>query len=162
MHEVFLGLGSNMGERESVLYRACTEIERLIGPVTGRSAFLETEPWGFQSDQKFLNAVVRCSTTLGPLSLLDATQKIERLLGKRSEHATIRPTARAASGQTTVFKDRPIDIDILLYDCSQIHEPRLTVPHPLMLQRDFVMTPLLQVLCRQGDHRYLEWLRACR
>lgn len=150
--DVFLGLGSNMGEREALLDKACNEIERLIGPITGRSAFIETEPWGFQSANRFLNGVVRCTTDLAPLQLLNTTQHIERLLGKRPCHAT----RRTASAPT--FHDRPIDIDILFYGLQVIDMPRLRVPHPLMLQRDFVMTPLRQLLVQPGDERYTDLL----
>jgi 2-amino-4-hydroxy-6-hydroxymethyldihydropteridine diphosphokinase len=153
VHEVFLGLGSNLGERESLLQRACNEIERLIGPLTGRSAFLESEPWGFESQHPFLNAVVRCRTELEPLQVLDRTQQIEGMLGKRTEHHTKRD-----DGQHATYHDRPIDIDILLYDRRTICLPRLTVPHPLMKQRDFVIKPLLEVLCRNGDEEYLRFL----
>lgn len=149
MHEVFLGLGSNMGERKQLLCQACEEIESLIGPVTARSAFIETEPWGYESENKFLNAVVRCHTTLEPMAVLDAVQLIERRLGKSAAHATDR-----SEKEKPVFKDRPIDIDILLYDCLAMHHPRLVIPHPLMTQRDFVMIPLRQVLKGADDEKY--------
>ena len=160
MHEVFLGLGSNIGERETILNQACKEIERLIGPVVGRSAFIETEPWGFESANKFMNAVVRCHTNLEPLPLLDSTQKIERMLGKRKRHATERNPSPSTlhPSPSTLYHNRPIDIDILLYDCATINEPRLQVPHPLMLQRDFVMIPLREVLKQEGDEKYMDFL----
>ncbi|MBR4898706.1 MAG: 2-amino-4-hydroxy-6-hydroxymethyldihydropteridine diphosphokinase [Prevotella sp.] len=167
MHEVFLGLGSNIGERETLLNQACKEIERLIGPIVVRSAFIETEPWGYESTNKFLNAVVRCHTNLEPLPLLNVTQSIERRLGKRKKHATERlpqpstihhPPSTLHPQPSTIFHDRPIDIDILLYDCATINEPRLQVPHPLMLQRDFVMIPLREVLNQEDDNKYLNFL----
>ena len=153
MHEVFLGLGSNLGEREALLLRAIEEIEKLVGPIVARSAFIETEPWGFESEHRFLNAVVRCQTDLEPLQVLDCTQQIERVLGKREEHHTLRI-------HQPVYFDRPVDIDVLLYDCMTIHEPRLTVPHPLMRERDFVMKPLLSLLIREGDEKYLRLIEA--
>jgi 2-amino-4-hydroxy-6-hydroxymethyldihydropteridine diphosphokinase len=153
VHEVFLGLGSNLGEREALLLRAIEEIERLVGPIVARSAFIETEPWGFESEHRFLNAVVRCQTDLEPLQVLDCTQQIERVLGKREEHHTLRI-------HQPVYFDRPVDIDVLLYDCMTIHEPRLTVPHPLMRERDFVMKPLLSLLIREGDEKYLQLIEA--
>lgn len=160
MHEVFLGLGSNIGERETILNQACKEIERLIGPVVGRSAFIETEPWGFKSANKFMNAVVRCHTDLEPLPLLDVTQSIERILGKRKKHATERNPSPSTlhPSPSTLYHDRPIDIDILLYDCATINEPRLQVPHPLMLQRDFVMIPLREVLNQEDDEKHMDFL----
>jgi 2-amino-4-hydroxy-6-hydroxymethyldihydropteridine diphosphokinase len=153
VHEVFLGLGSNLGEREALLLRAIEEIEKLVGPIVARSAFIETEPWGFESEHRFLNAVVRCQTDLEPLQVLDCTQQIERVLGKREEHHTLRI-------HQPVYFDRPVDIDVLLYDCMTIHEPRLTVPHPLMRERDFVMKPLLSLLIREGDEKYLQLIEA--
>ena len=153
MHEVFLGLGSNLGEREALLLRAIEEIKKLVGPIVARSAFIETEPWGFESEHRFLNAVVRCQTDLEPLQVLDCTQQIERVLGKREEHHTLRI-------HQPVYFDRPVDIDVLLYDCMTIHEPRLTVPHPLMRERDFVMKPLLSLLIREGDEKYLQLIEA--
>jgi len=150
---VFLGLGSNLGEREALLLRAIEEIEKLVGPIVARSAFIETEPWGFESEHRFLNAVVRCQTDLEPLQVLDCTQQIERVLGKREEHHTLRI-------HQPVYFDRPVDIDVLLYDCMTIHEPRLTVPHPLMRERDFVMKPLLSLLIREGDEKYLQLIEA--
>ena len=150
---MFLGLGSNLGEREALLLRAIEEIKKLVGPIVARSAFIETEPWGFESEHRFLNAVVRCQTDLEPLQVLDCTQQIERVLGKREEHHTLRI-------HQPVYFDRPVDIDVLLYDCMTIHEPRLTVPHPLMRERDFVMKPLLSLLIREGDEKYLQLIEA--
>jgi len=152
MHEVFLGLGSNLGDRRQQLERACAEIMLRVGPIVMCSDFVETEPWGFDSPHPFLNAVVRCRTELEPLSLLDATQSIERLLGKRAQHAT----RRTPQSTQPAYYDRPIDIDILLFGFEHISLPRLQVPHPLMLQRDFVMTPLRQLLCLPGDKKYLD------
>lgn len=155
MTEVFLGLGSNLGNRKEQLERACAEIELRVGPVVLRSDFIETEPWGYDSPHPFLNAVVRCHTRLSPLQLLDTTQLIEWLLGKRDCHATQRSLQASVP---TRYHDRPVDIDILFYGLSVIDLPRLRVPHPLMLQREFVMTPLRQVLSMPADGRYLALL----
>ena len=133
-HRVYLGLGSNLGDREALLRRACEEIARQIGPITSQSGFYATKPWGFQSANDFLNAVVCCETILSPREVLGLTQRIERQLGRRQK----------SSGGA--YHDRPIDIDILLYDHLQVNEPDLRIPHPLMLQRDFVMIPLLEIL----------------
>ena len=135
VHTVYLGLGSNEGDRQERLDRACQEIDKLIGPVVSRSACHETEPWGFCSPNKFLNAVVCCSTRLAPLQLLRATQRIERMLGRQ-----------AKTGSNGAYHDRPIDIDILLYDDLHIDTPQLTIPHPRMLRRQFVMEPLREVM----------------
>ena len=103
-----------------------------------QSTLIETEPWGFESENKFLNGVILCETSLTPRQLLKTTQKIERELGKRRKHATRR-------SQCPMYSDRPIDIDILLYDDLTVDEPDLKIPHPLMQERDFVMIPLSEI-----------------
>ena len=138
MHQVYLGLGSNLGDRETTIQKAVKLIDERVGHVARRSSLIETEPWGFQSENKFLNAVILCETSLTPRQVLMATQKIERELGKRKAHATERR-------QKAMFKDRPIDIDILLYDDLKVDEPDLKIPHPLMHERDFVMQPLNEI-----------------
>lgn len=143
VHKVYLGLGSNLGDRLSTMRQAISLIGERVGEVLRQSSMIETEPWGFDSDKKFLNAVILCETTLSPRQLLQTTQQIERELGKRQRHATRR--ASSASRQQVVFKDRPIDIDILLYDDLTVDEPDLKIPHPLMHERAFVMIPLNEI-----------------
>ena len=138
LHEVYLGLGSNLGDREAVLLQAINLIGKRVGQVTRRSSFIETEPWGFESKNKFLNAVVCCETELTPREVLQTTQQIERDLGKRKRHATKRQ-------KEINYQDRPIDIDILLYDDLIVDEPDLKIPHPQMYQREFVMRPLNEI-----------------
>lgn len=137
-HEVYLGLGSNLGDRETNITRAIELIGEKVGLVIRQSSLIETEPWGFESENQFLNGVILVETTLTPRQLLKVTQKIERELGKRRKHATRR-------SQLSTFHDRPIDIDILLYDDLTVDEPDLKIPHPLMQERDFVMIPLKQI-----------------
>jgi 2-amino-4-hydroxy-6-hydroxymethyldihydropteridine diphosphokinase len=132
-HEVYLSLGSNLGDREATLHEAINLLQQRAGEVLRTSSFLETEPWGFQSPNRFLNAAVCLLTDLTPHQLLTVTQQIERDLGR-----TAKPRSRA-------YEDRPIDIDILLYDDIQLSTPELTIPHPLMHKRDFVMIPLKEV-----------------
>ena len=137
-HEVYLGLGSNLGNRETLLLQAIKLINERVGQVLRRSSFIETEPWGFESEHRFLNAAVCCETALSPRQVLQATQQIERDLGKRKCHATKRQ-------KEINYQDRPIDIDILLYDDLIVDEPDLKIPHPLMHQREFVMRPLNEI-----------------
>ena len=147
MHTVYLGLGSNLGDREATIRRAIEMIGEQIGTVEAQSALYYSEPWGFESEHGFVNAVVRISTAFAPHRLLNATQRIERQLGKTAKHATERqPLTPNSSILTPHYFDRPIDIDILLYDDLTIDTPRLKVPHPLMQERPFVMEPLKQVL----------------
>ena len=137
-HQVYLSLGSNLGQREENLRKAIRLIHERVGEVVRQSSFIETEPWGFESDHPFMNAAVLCLTEKSPREVLRLTQQIERDLGKSKEHATQR-------GESSMFHDRPIDIDILLYDDLTVDEPDLQIPHPLMYERDFVMIPLKEI-----------------
>jgi 2-amino-4-hydroxy-6-hydroxymethyldihydropteridine diphosphokinase len=144
-HTVYLGLGSNLGDRNANIKQSIALINERVGEVIRQSSFIETEPWGFQSKNAFLNAVVLCETTLTPRQLLKTTQKIERELGKTKVHATRRKDYSLFTNHYSLYKDRPIDIDILLYDDLVVDEPDLKIPHPLMHQRDFVMIPLNEI-----------------
>ena len=144
-HKVYLGLGSNLGDREENIRKAISLIGERVGLVIRQSSLIETEPWGFKSDNKFLNAVILCETTLTPRQVLRATQKIERELGKLRKHSTRRSPLSFIIYPLSIYRDRPIDIDILLYDDLTIDEPDLKIPHPLMHERDFVMIPLKEI-----------------
>ena len=132
-HIVFLGLGTNLGDREANLKAAVEEINKRVGEVASLSAFYVTEPWGFESSHPFLNAVCRVDTVLTPHEVLAVTQDIERMIGR---------TKKSVAG---CYSDRPIDIDILIYDDCRLNTPDLTIPHPLMHKRDFVMKPLEEI-----------------
>lgn len=144
-HTVYLGLGSNLGNSQETILMAYKEIEKLIGTIVRQSAFYISEPWGFESDHLFTNTVICVSTRLKPHEVLRQTQAIERSLGKNSSHATER-TVTANQQPLIQYHDRPIDIDILLYDDLHIDTPDLKIPHPLMQERDFVMKPLKEIL----------------
>ena len=144
-HQVYLGLGSNLGDREGNIRKAIALLHERVGEVVRQSSLIETVPWGFESEHRFLNGVILCETTLTPRQVLKATQKIEQELGKTKAHATMRQLSMLNS-QLPTFKDRPIDIDILLYDDWEVDEPDLKIPHPLMRERDFVMIPLKEIL----------------
>ncbi len=133
MHKVYLGLGSNLGNRKENLACAVRLIGESVGKVLRISTFIETEPWGFESENTFMNGVILCETELPPREVLCATQKIEREMGRKKK--------------STVggYADRCIDIDILLYDDLRVDEPDLQIPHPLMMKRDFVMIPLREI-----------------
>ena len=129
----YLGIGTNLGDRAENLTRAVALISEQVGTVLACSSFMETAPWGFTSDNHFLNAVLAVDTALSPLELLRVTQSIEREVGRL--HKTI-------DGN---YSDRIIDIDILLYDDLTIVSEELTIPHPYMLIRDFVYLPLEEI-----------------
>lgn len=139
---VYLSLGTNIGNKEQNIRNAVNEISKQIGTVKSQSACFQTEPWGFQSSNSFLNACVEVETSLHPLELLDRCLEIERRMGRLQK--STRKT-NADGSQTVVYHDRIIDIDILLYDELIIRTPRLTIPHPLMTKRRFVMEPLAQI-----------------
>lgn len=140
-HQVYLGLGSNLGDCKENLERAIRLIDDRVGKVTRQSSFIETEPWGFESSNKFMNAVVLCETTKAAREVLRLTQQIERDMGRRK----VKGAGLMVNGRRQ-YADRTIDIDILLYDDLTVNEPDLKIPHPLMYQRDFVMIPLKEVI----------------
>ena len=133
MAEVYVGLGTNLGDKEQNLRDAVQKIEEQIGKVVSVTA-----PWGFASENSFLNAAACVDTDLSPLEVLRETQLIERELGR---------TKKSVDG---VYSDRLIDIDLLLYDdlVLSVTSPSgaaLNLPHPLMTERDFVMRPLAEI-----------------
>jgi 2-amino-4-hydroxy-6-hydroxymethyldihydropteridine pyrophosphokinase len=132
-HIAYLGLGSNLGNKKNHIRQAIRKIEELVGTVERQSALYETEPWGFSSENMFVNAVIRVLTDLTPMQLLHVTQQIEREMGRKTK-------------TSVSYTDRPIDIDILLYDDITMDEPELKIPHPLMQMRDFVMVPLREII----------------
>ena len=130
----YLSLGTNLGDKRKNIAEAIKNIGELVGDVVRQSALYETEPWGFRSDNRFVNAAVCVDTQLSPRRLLEVTQRIEREMGR---------TLKSVGGE---YHDRIIDIDILLYGDLHIDEPDLKIPHPLMHERDFVMTPLNEIM----------------
>ena len=134
MHNVYLSLGTNLGNRKRNIREAIEKIGELIGVVERQSALYETKPWGFSSPNDFINACVLVRTVMAPRQLLEATQHIEQEMGR---------TLKSENGE---YHDRIIDIDILLYDDLKVDEPDLKIPHPLMEEREFVMVPLKEIL----------------
>lgn len=130
---VYFSLGTNLGDKEQNLRLAVQHIEKRIGRVVSLSAFYATAPWGFASDNAFLNAAVCAETELSPLEILSITQSVEREMGR---------THKSVDG---VYSDRVIDIDLLLCDDLVLDTPVLKLPHPLMQERRFVMEPLAEI-----------------
>ncbi len=133
MHQIYIGLGSNMGNRKQNIDEAIARIGERVGTVDRCSSLIETKPWGFISSHDFMNCCIGVLTRLTPRGVLNTTQYIERELG------------RCEKSKNGVYHDRIIDIDILLYDHLKVDEPDLKIPHPLMLERDFVMKPLMEI-----------------
>jgi 2-amino-4-hydroxy-6-hydroxymethyldihydropteridine diphosphokinase len=130
MTTVYLGLGSNIGERDINLETAIALIGTAGVFVTGRSGTLNTEPVDFKKQPKFLNQVVRGETNLDPHALLKALQGIEKSMGRV---------------KTKPKGPRIIDIDILLYDDLVMNEKDLVIPHPQITHRTFVMKHLIEL-----------------
>lgn len=128
----YLGLGTNIGNKRRNLITAAALLAERVGNVLALSGFYETEPWGFESNNWFLNAAVKLNTDYSPQELLVVTQQIEKELGRTEK-------------SNGTYHDRMIDIDILLYDDEVLQTPELVLPHPLMHERKFVMEPLAEI-----------------
>ena len=145
--ELYLSLGSNQGDRRLNIEHAVSMLNiELKKPYKAISSILETEPWGFESENKFLNVVVLYELDLPEgynaeaegLMVLEICKDIERKLGRTGEPQYDEKGER-------IYTSRPIDIDILLFGDDRIECPELTVPHKLMYERDFVMIPLKEI-----------------
>lgn len=134
MYTAYLGLGSNLGDGKANLDKSLEMLAERVGEIVAVSTYMESEPWGFKSTNRFTNGAVAVKTELSPIELLDATQAIEREMGRTHKHKPGEP-----------YTDRIIDIDILLYDDLQIKTERLIVPHPHIENRDFVKIPLSEI-----------------
>ncbi|MCR4428229.1 MAG: GTP cyclohydrolase MptA [Caldiserica bacterium] len=128
-HKVYLGLGSNLGDRQNNLIQALQQLKSRVS-VEKVSSFYETEPVGFLDQPLFLNAVALVSTDLAPEEVFSLAKNIERRMGRQS-------TFRNAP--------RPIDIDILFYDDLILETPDLQIPHPRLHERAFVLVPLAEI-----------------
>jgi 2-amino-4-hydroxy-6-hydroxymethyldihydropteridine diphosphokinase len=128
-HIVYLALGSNLGNRLVNLKEAVASLPPQM-EVKARSAVYETPPWGFEDQDKFLNQVVRVETYLKPEPLLKHLKRLEVALGRK---------------ETFQNGPRLIDIDILFYDDLVMYSPALTIPHPFMHERGFVLVPMMDI-----------------
>jgi len=149
MARVVLLTGGNVGDTKERLRAAQRLINSRIGAVLRCSHRYRSAPWGFEAEQPFDNQVLVADTDLTPHEVLAEIQRIERELGRNRAAEAVE---RAATGQRYV--SRPIDIDILLYGDEIVSTPELTIPHPGIAQREFVLTPLCEVL-RERRHPVL-------
>lgn len=138
-HIAYIGLGSNIDDRERYLMEAVRQLQEHPGVrVTGQSSLYETDPVGFTEQDPFLNMVIEISTSLHASSLFERMQAAELSLGRKRE---IR------------WGPRTIDLDLLLFDESMQNDPDLILPHPRMLERAFVLVPLLEVMQRSAPEQ---------
>ena len=131
MKKVFLGIGSNLGDRFKIIEEAKIRIEESVGKIVICSSVYQTEPWGFESQNEFLNIALCVETDLSPSGVLGRILMIESQLGRlRNEKK---------------YSSRNIDIDILLYSNKIVNEEALKIPHPYMAERRFVLVPLAEI-----------------
>lgn len=131
MAQLYIGLGSNIGDRKKNITNATIILGAVMGDIRVLSSLYETEPWGYDSPNTFMNAVLLLETDIEPQKCLEMVQAIEREMGR----------VHTKEG----YEDRIIDIDILFYDNQIIESEHLTVPHPLITQRDFVLRPMAEI-----------------
>ena len=131
--QLLIALGANVGSRADTLRAALAALTAEVGSIVRCSSFYETKPEGFQSPHAFLNAVALFETTLSAPRILGCTQNIEQRLGRKT---------KSSNG---IYHDRPIDIDLLLYGDLVLTSERLTLPHPLLPERLFVLEPLAEI-----------------
>lgn len=132
MHNVFLGIGGNIGNKQKNFAEVYTIIEKQIGTIIKKSAVYETPPWGFKTDNAFWNSVIEVETPLSPEKLLDKIHTIEKQLGRQRN-------------QQKGYSSRSMDIDILYFDDLYIETPNLIIPHPRIQLRKFVLVPLNEI-----------------
>lgn len=130
MRNIYLLLGSNLGDRHSYLREGALLIEREIGPIEKSSSIYQTASWGNTGLPEFLNQALQVSTSLSPRDLLFTVNAIEKSLGRE---------------RVQKWGSRTLDIDILLYENEIINEPDLVIPHPLMQERRFALAPLCEI-----------------
>lgn len=145
--DLYLSLGSNLGDREDFLRKALISLNRSYGRYKALSGIIETEPLGFRSDNRFLNCCVRYSVRrrspdlfADAFGILCRLKQIEASLGRE-----VLPTPETDADGRRIYRDRPIDIDILFYGSLRTGDETLTVPHPRIMERDFVKIPLREI-----------------
>lgn len=131
MGKVFISIGTNLGNKQLNLNHAITQIENHIGFVIQKSSIYETEPWGYASFNNFLNQVIVCETVKSPKVVMHELLEIEKSMGRNREKQG--------------YQDRVIDLDILLFDEQIIKTNDLTIPHPKMHLRQFILEPLSEI-----------------
>ncbi len=130
--DIYLLLGTNLGDRFLNLASAINLIDCSVGKVIAKSSLLETEPWGFEAEQHFLNQALKIETHSSPLELLDKLKQLEKDMGRK---------AKTKEG----YESRIIDIDILFYGSEVVNEPNLVIPHPQLQRRYFALKPLSEI-----------------
>ncbi|MBR3958556.1 MAG: 2-amino-4-hydroxy-6-hydroxymethyldihydropteridine diphosphokinase [Bacteroidales bacterium] len=142
-NSVVLLIGGNQGDRLALLMMAIREIANRIGTVSVASSIYETEPWGFEAEQSFLNQALVVDTDLDASTVLDLALEIEKDLGRVRPEDIAKKDSKA---EQRSYSSRPIDIDLIFYNSDVVENDRLVLPHPRMQQRRFVLQPLAQII----------------
>jgi 2-amino-4-hydroxy-6-hydroxymethyldihydropteridine diphosphokinase len=132
LNRTLISLGSNLGNKIQHLNQAIQKIEKTVGKIEFVSSFHESKAWGYDSENLFMNACITCYTILSPFELLEKLKEIEREMGR----------VKTVDG----YEDRCIDLDIIFYNVDSIQTEILTIPHPHVKIRDFVMIPLTEIV----------------
>lgn len=132
LHKVYIGVGTNLGDKYQNIYNAYQQIQSKIGNITTKSSIYISEPWGFEATEQFLNSVIKVYTHLSPNELLVSLKKLEKDIGRKEK-------------TSSQYESRLIDLDIILYDNLVLETEELTIPHPFFEQRSFVYIPLLEI-----------------
>jgi len=132
LNRTLISLGSNLGNKIQHLKQAIQKIEKTVGKIEFISSFHESKAWGYDSENLFMNACITCYTILSPFELLEKLKEIEREMGR----------VKTVDG----YEDRCIDLDIIFYNVDSIQTEILTIPHPHIKIRDFVMIPLTEIV----------------
>ena len=132
LNRALLSLGSNLGDRKQHIETAIELIKQRVGEIEFVSSYYESEPWGFDSLNQFVNVCLTCTTMLTPFELLQKLKKIEQDMGRTKTKAT--------------YEDRFRDLDIIFFNNENIHTQELTVPHPYYESREFVIIPLKEII----------------
>ena len=163
MEELIIGLGSNLGDRRANLAEAIRRMSERFGAPLRISSFIETEPWGYQSGNRYLNGAA-----IFGVEMVEEVEKVEMVEMLKWLKGIEKDMGRIKTGDG--YSDRPIDLDILFYGDRIIRTPELTIPHPHLHEREFVLKPLLEI-CPEKVHPVLrltiaelvrngeEWLR---
>ena len=133
LNQLYLGLGSNLGNKIENIEQALVLIHAEFGSITKKSTLYFSQPQGFVSNNDFVNMVIKLETDRTPFEVLEGIEQIEKVMGRTSK-------------SNGFYQDRLIDIDILYYNNEKIRTDLLVIPHPFIFQREFVHVPLMEIL----------------
>lgn len=132
MSKVYLSLGTNIGQKQKNLFQSIEYIKSKKISICSTSNIYETEPWGYQTQEKFYNMCIEIQSTKSPFELLFFFKDVEKRMGREQRLSTL-------------YEDRIIDIDILFFDNLVLETQQLTIPHNLLHKRNFVLAPLCEI-----------------